>query len=230
MLDGLVIWVESVLLGLLAFIHGVIDATGYVGVALLMAIESANVPLPSEMILPYAGYMVQQGQLNFHGAALAGALGCVLGSIPSYWLGYYGGRPFLQKYGKWMLLTEHDLDTAERWTLRYGDAAFFLCRMLPVVRTFISLPAGILKARFWPFVWLTFIGSWVWSYALVWVGLTVGENLAEFKHLWHQFDAAIILLLMLLGGLYVWKHVRHFMANEKTHAPSGSAEDLTKPL
>ncbi|MEB3245531.1 MAG: DedA family protein [Vampirovibrionales bacterium] len=192
-----------------AFVQGTIDQFGYVGIALLMAIESANVPLPSELILPYAGLLVQQGKLNFHGAALAGAIGCVLGSLPSYWLGWVGGRAFLNQYGKFLLLTQHDLDVSEKWVAKYGDWAFFLCRMLPVVRTFISLPAGILKAHFWTFTLLTFIGSWVWSYALVYVGIKVGDNLETFKHYWHQFDAAIAIVLFILGGLYVYKHVKH---------------------
>ena len=203
-------FVEQILLWLVAFIHGVIDSTQYLGIVILMAIESANVPLPSEMILPYAGLMVQQGQLNFHLAALAGAVGCVVGSVPSYWLGYVGGRPFLAKYGKWLLLTEGDLDSAERWTTKYGDWAFFLCRMLPVVRTFISLPAGILKAKFWPFVIFTFLGSWIWSYPLVYVGMLLGENLEAFKHWWHKFDVAIAVVILGLGALYVYKHLKHF--------------------
>jgi membrane protein DedA with SNARE-associated domain len=200
---------NTILHALMAWIHGMIDAFGYAGVALMMAIESANIPLPSELILPYAGYMVQQGKLDFHGAALAGAIGCVLGSLPSYWLGQWGGRPFLLKYGKWFLVTEHDLDSAERWTQKYGDWAFFVCRMLPVVRTFISLPAGVLKARFWPFTFFTFLGSWVWSYGLVYVGVVLGDNLEAFRHIWHKFDAVILLTLAALGGLYVWKHVNH---------------------
>jgi membrane protein DedA with SNARE-associated domain len=196
------------------FIHHVIALLGYVGVALLMAIESANIPLPSEFILPYAGYLVQQGKMNFHLAALAGAVGCVLGSVPSYWLGKRGGRNFLLRHGKWLLLSEHDLLTAERWTRKYGDFAFFICRMLPVVRTFISLPAGILNANFWPFVIYTFIGSWVWSYGLVWVGIQFGENLEAFKEIWHKFDYAVLGLLFVLGVWYIWRHAKHIKADQ----------------
>jgi membrane protein DedA with SNARE-associated domain len=194
----------------MGIIHQCIDLIGYWGVALLMAIESANIPLPSEMILPYAGYLVQQGQMNIHLAALAGAIGCVLGSLPSYWLGYVGGRPWLQKYGKWLLLSEHDLEKAERWTAKFGDWTFFLCRMLPVVRTFISFPAGVFKAPLTPFLALTFVGSLVWSYALVWVGIKFGENLEAFKHIWHKFDAAIAVVLVVLGVWYVWSHTKQF--------------------
>ncbi|MBY0405838.1 MAG: DedA family protein, partial [Cyanobacteria bacterium] len=136
-------FLNQILMWVVEWVHGTINSFGYFGIILMMAIESANVPLPSELILPYAGYMVQQNQLEFHLAALSGAIGCVVGSLPSYWLGYVGGKPFLSKYGKWLLLTEHDLESAEKWTNKYGDWAFFICRMLPVVRTFISLPAGI---------------------------------------------------------------------------------------
>jgi membrane protein DedA with SNARE-associated domain len=200
--------IEAILAWLLWLVHGTINATGYWGVGLLMAIESANIPLPSELILPYAGFLVQQGKMNLHLAALAGALGCVAGSLPSYALGYWGGRPFLQRFGRWLLLSEDDLAAAERWSQRFGDVAFFICRMLPVVRTFISFPAGVLKARFWPFVWLTFLGSWVWSYGLVYVGIVFGDNLAAFKHYWHQFDAVILLTLTVLGVLYLVKHLK----------------------
>ncbi len=209
-LDWLVHSVEWILGTLMGIIHQCIDLIGYWGVALLMAIESANIPLPSEMILPYAGYLVQQGQMNIHLAALAGAIGCVLGSLPSYWLGYVGGRPWLQKYGKWLLLSEHDLEKAERWTAKFGDWTFFLCRMLPVVRTFISFPAGVFKAPLTPFLALTFVGSLVWSYALVWVGIKFGENLEAFKHIWHKFDAAIAVVLVVLGVWYVWSHTKQF--------------------
>jgi membrane protein DedA with SNARE-associated domain len=183
-----------------------------VGVALLMAIESANVPLPSEAILPFAGYLVSQGKLNFHGAALAGAIGCVLGSLPSYLLGLYGGRPVLEKYGKWVLLSHHDLEVAERWVARWGDAVFVVGRMLPVVRTFISFPAGVLKLNLPRFIFFTFLGSWIWSYLLVYVGIVFGNNLEAFKTVWHKFDLAIVVLGVAAVGWYVWRHLKHARA------------------
>lgn len=201
--------VNAVIGWLLAFVHGTVDLLGYTGIVLMMAVESFNIPLPSELVMPYAGYYVQQGEMSLHLAAWAGALGCVVGSVPSYWLGLYGGRPFLEKHGRWLLLTPGDLDVAERWVQRYGDWAFFICRMLPVVRTFISLPAGVLKARFWPFVFFTFVGSLVWCYALVWVGVVFGNNMALFLHYWHKFDAAIALAIVAMGAWYLWHHVGH---------------------
>ncbi|MCA9842126.1 MAG: DedA family protein [Cyanobacteria bacterium HKST-UBA03] len=186
--------------------------TGYAGVVLLMAIESCNIPLPSEIILPFAGILVADGKLNYHGAAFAGALGCVVGSLPSYWLGLVGGRPFLEKHGKWLLLTHRDLQTAESWVDKYGDWAFFLCRMLPIVRTFISLPAGILKAHFWPFVLYTFFGSLIWSYGLVYVGVVFGRHREVFRHYWHQFDFIIVTVMAVGLCWYVYKHMKHMKA------------------
>lgn len=203
-------WLDPILAWISNYVEAFMAWTGYLGVVILMAIESCNIPLPSEIVLPFAGIMVQKGVLNFHGAAFAGAVGCVVGSLPSYWLGYVGGRPFLEKHGRWLLLTQHDLDVAERWVDKYGDWAFFLCRMLPVVRTFISLPAGILKAHLVPFIGYTFLGSLIWSYGLVYVGVVFGENRELFKHYWHQFDVLIVGGCVVLLGWYVYSHVQHF--------------------
>ena len=218
-------FLHGILEVVMGFIHNTISSLQYFGIVILMGIESANIPLPSEFIMPYAGLLAQQGKLNFHLAALAGALGCVAGSIPSYWLGYYGGRPFLLKYGKFLLLSTHDLDTAEKWVEKYGDWSFFICRMLPVVRTFISTPAGVLKARFWPFVILTFLGSWIWCYGLTYVGMVLGENLEAFKDVWHKFDAVILLVLVVLGVWYIWRHFKHIQADQKELAQSPSQDE-----
>ena len=202
-------FINTILTALIGFIEHVISTMGIWGISLLMAIESCNIPLPSEAILPFAGVMVNKGIMNFHAAAIAGAFGCVLGSVPSYYLGYFGGRKFIEKYGKYFLISHKDLDDADKWVEKYGDWAFFLCRMLPVVRTFISLPAGILRAKKRVFFTLTFLGSLIWSYVLVYVGVKMGENLEALKHIWHKFDAIIILAVGLLGVLYVYKHVKH---------------------
>lgn len=200
---------DSILAGLINWIEGVISAMGPAGIALLMAIESCNIPLPSEAVLPFAGYLVSKGEMGFHAAAFAGAVGCVLGSIPSYYLGYFGGRKFFENYGKYLLVSKKDLDDADKWVEKYGDWAFFLCRMLPVIRTFISLPAGILKAKKRTFFTLTFLGSLIWSYILVYVGVKLGEHLDKLKAIWHKFDIVIILTVLILGGLYVYKHLKH---------------------
>ena len=185
-----------------------VAAWGYAGVVVMMAIESANIPLPSEAIMPTAGILVQQSKLNFHLAALAGAIGCLIGSIPSYFLGLYGGRPFLEKYGRLLLLKQRDLDLADKWVDRYGDITFFICRMLPVVRTFISFPAGVLRAHFGMFCLFTFIGSLIWCYFLTWVGIKFGENMEVFVSLWHRFDLAIVLLVVAGGAYYLYHHLK----------------------
>ena len=199
--------IESILAILVGFIEKFISTFGVFGISILMAIESCNIPLPSEAILPFAGYLVTIGKIpNIHVAAFFGAIGCVLGSIPSYYLGYFGGRPFFEKYGKYILVSKKDLDDADKWVDKYGDWSFFLCRMLPVIRTFISLPAGILKARKRTFFTLTFLGSLIWSYVLVYVGIKMGENFKMLKTIWHKFDAAIIAVCFILGALYIYKH------------------------
>ncbi len=201
--------IDSLLIMLSSAIEHVITVLGPWGVSLLMAIESCNIPLPSEAIMPFAGILVTKGLMNFHIAAIFGAIGCVLGSIPSYYLGYFGGRPFIEKYGKYFLVSKKDLEDADKWVDKYGDWAFFLCRMLPVVRTFISLPAGILRARKRTFFTLTFLGSLIWCYVLVYVGVKMGENMEALKHIWHKFDAVIIIVCFILGCLYIYKHFKH---------------------
>jgi membrane protein DedA with SNARE-associated domain len=182
---------------------------GYAGVVMMMAIESANVPLPSEAIMPTAGLLVQEGKMNIHLAALAGAVGCLLGSIPSYFLGLWGGRPFLKKYGRYLLLREKDMDLADAWVDKFGDIVFFLCRMLPIVRTFISFPAGVLKAHFGMFCLFTFVGSLAWCYFLTWVGIQFGQNMEMFTSLWHKFDVAIALVVVAGFGYYLYRHLKH---------------------
>ncbi len=201
--------IENIILAVVNWIQAVINHLGVFGVALLMAIESCNIPLPSEAILPFAGYLVTKGVFSIHAAAFFGALGCVLGSIPSYYIGYYKGREFIEKYGKYFLVSKKDLQIADKWVDRYGDWAFFICRMLPVIRTFISLPAGILKAKKRFFFTFTFLGSLIWSYLLVFVGVKLGENTQTLKHLWHKFDALIIIVCFVLGIIYIYHHIKN---------------------
>ena len=202
MIDSLLLWLSETM-------EHIITVLGPWGVSLLMAIESCNIPLPSEAVLPFAGILVNKGIMNFHIAAIFGAIGCVLGSIPSYYLGYFGGRPFVEKYGKYFLISQKDLEDADKWVDKYGDWAFFICRMLPVIRTFISFPAGILRARKRVFFTLTFLGSLLWCYVLVFVGVKMGENMEALKSIWHKFDAVIILACLILGGIYVYKHIKN---------------------
>lgn len=201
--------IDTLLVPVGIWIEKTISNLGPVGIALLMAIESCNVPLPSEAILPFAGYLVSKGVMTIHIAAFAGAIGCVIGSVPSYFIGYFGGRPFVEKHGKWFLISKKDLEDADKWSQKWGEAAFFFCRMLPVVRTFISLPAGILKVNLPKFLGLTFVGSLIWSYCLVFVGIKLGEHREALKIIWHKFDATIVLAFGILFVLYLIHHFKN---------------------
>lgn len=201
--------INSVLLTIGIWIEETISDLGPIGIALLMAIESCNIPLPSEAILPFAGYLVSKGVMSIHTASFAGAIGCVIGSIPSYYLGYYGGRSFIQKYGKWFLISKKDLEMADKWSEKWGDAAFFICRMLPVIRTFISLPAGILRANLPKFLFFTFLGSLIWSYFLVFVGIKLGEHREVFAQIWHKFDIFIVAICAILFIVYITHHIKN---------------------
>ena len=201
--------INTIISSVVLWIQDVITHFGAWGVAILMAIESCNIPLPSEAILPFAGYLVTKGVFSIHTAAIFGAIGCVLGSIPSYYLGYFGGRKFIEKYGKYFLISAHDLQVAYKWVEEYGDWSFLTCRMLPVVRTFMSLPAGILRDKKRFFFTFTFLGSLVWSYVLVYVGVKLGENIDTLKHIWHKFDAVIILICFVLGIIYIYHHIKN---------------------
>ncbi len=179
-----------------------IASLGYWGIALGMAIESANVPLPSEVILPFGGYLVSTGRLDFFWAAMAGTLGGLGGSIVSYYIGYRGGRPFLLKYGPYIGFSQKHFNQAEGWFLRYGEATVFFTRLMPVVRTFISLPAGISGMNFFKFVFYSFIGSLPWCFFLTYLGVKMGENWMALKPWFHRFDFLIVAVI--IGGLLWW--------------------------
>ena len=185
-----------------------IDGAGYPAVLILMALESANIPIPSEIILPFAGFLVSRGDLNFHLVAIIGALGCVLGSVPSYLLGRSLGRTYLDRYGYRLMISQKQLVLVDGWMQKYGNATAFFSRLLPVVRTFISLPMGVAKAPFIPFVLLTFLGSWIWSYILTYIGVTLGKNWETLGPIWHRFDAVIIILILFVVGGSIWHHLR----------------------
>jgi membrane protein DedA with SNARE-associated domain len=200
---------EKILAALASFIIAVISASGYAGIALLMAIESACIPLPSEIIMPFSGYLVHTGQLQLFWVATAGALGCNLGSIVAYWIGAIGGRPFIRKYGRFVLLNQHDLDRAEHFFQRFGGITVFIGRLLPVVRTFIALPAGIARMPQLRFHIYTFIGSWPWCYVLAYVGVKLGrawDSDPRFKALFHRFHVAVEIVLVIGIAWFVWTH------------------------
>jgi membrane protein DedA with SNARE-associated domain len=209
---------ETMVAFLAHFIIATISATGYAGVALLMAIESACIPLPSEIIMPFAGYLVHTGQLKLLGVAIAGAIGCNLGSVVAYWIGALGGRPFITKYGRFVLLNLHDLDRAEHFFNKYGGITVFIGRLLPIVRTFIALPAGIAKMPQLRFHIYTFVGSLPWCYALAYVGARLGnawETDPRFKATYHHYHLVMEALILIGLVWFVWTHWKNRVRPEE---------------
>lgn len=190
------------------FIIAVISQTGYLGIVLLMAIESACIPLPSEIIMPFSGYLVTQGRFNLWWVGVAGALGCNVGSIVAYAVGSYGGRPWLERYGRYLLISRRDLEWADRWFARYGEATVFFARLLPVIRTFIALPAGIARMDFWRFNLYTFAGSLPWCLGLAWVGMELGERWESIRGYFHRFDTLIGVVVVAAVVWFVWSRLK----------------------
>jgi len=203
---------DRIITVLAGFIIATIAATGLFGVALMMAIESACIPLPSEIIMPFAGYLASTGQFSLWAAATAGAIGCNIGSAVAYAVGRHGGRRFVERWGGYFLVTHRDLESADRFFARFGSAAVFIARLLPVVRTFIALPAGISGMPQVKFHIYTFLGSWPWCFALAYAGYHLGkawEANPELRAFMHRFDALIIALILVGLVWYVWRHWRH---------------------
>jgi membrane protein DedA with SNARE-associated domain len=209
--------IEKIIAALAGFIIAVISKSGYLGMMFLMAIESACIPLPSEIIMPFSGFLVYSGQsdplihlpFNLFLVATAGAIGCNLGSVVAYEIGSYGGRPLIERYGSYVFLGRHELDLAERFFKRFGAVAVLIGRLLPVIRTFIALPAGVAKMPRLRFHVFTFIGSWPWCFALAWIGMKLGERWDKdprLKQWFHRLDAVIILLLLAGITWFVWSH------------------------
>lgn len=185
-----------------------ISHTGYAGVLVLMAIESACIPLPSEIILPFSGFLVSTGRFQLWWVAIAGALGCNLGSMVAYAVGYYGGRPLAVRYGRWLLIAPGDLERAEKWFRRRGDLAVFVSRMLPVVRTYIALPAGVARMPLLRFHVYTFLGSLPWCLLLAYIGARLGANWETLGPVFHRFDLVWAPLLLALVVLGIWHHAK----------------------
>uniref|UniRef100_E6QI24 DedA n=1 Tax=mine drainage metagenome TaxID=410659 RepID=E6QI24_9ZZZZ len=209
---------EHLLASLVRFVIATISATGYWGVALLMAIESACIPLPSEVIMPFAGYLVSTARFGGGNAwlglvlvATAGAIGCNLGSVVAYWIGAVGGRPLVERYGRVVLLSHHDLDRMTQFFEKYGSITVLLGRLLPVVRTFIAFPAGIARMSQARFHAYTFLGSWPWCFALAYVGKRLGDRWNSdpaFQEWFHRFHLAVELALLAAIVWFVWTHWR----------------------
>ena len=198
------------------FVVGTISATGYIGLFFLMFVESCGILMPSEVIMPFSGFLVADGSMNFWLVTLFGALGNLGGSLLAYWIGFRGGRPLIEKYGKYVLISKHDLDLADGWFQKYGELTTFVGRLLPIVRTFISFPAGIAKMDLWRFSIYTFLGALPWSGALAFAGVRMGENWERIRETLHNFDLAIGLLIVVFLVWYVARHIRHMRADRRT--------------
>ena len=189
------------------FIISVIQTTGYVGIFFLMTLESALIPIPSEITMPFSGFLVAQGKFNFLLVVLAGAVGNVVGSVLAYWLGFWGQeavvRKLIRRFGRYILVTEEEYDKAENWFRKYGDPISFLSRLLPAVRTFISLPLGVAKVNLGRFILYTFTGSLLWSALLTYIGVVMGGNWITLEHYFRRFEIFIALLGVLIVAFYV---------------------------
>jgi len=208
----------KILLGLTTFTLHAVGAGGYLGVLLLMAIGCACVPIPSELVMLSSGSLAVEGRFNLWLAALVGTVGCLLGSILAYWVGYYGGRPLVQRYRKYLLISAHDLARADGWFERYGDATVFFSRNLPVIRAFISVPAGVARMPFLRFCVYTFLGSIPWCLGLAYLGYHTGRRWDAVEGVLHDFSVLILALLVLGVVWWVRRHVKHLREEAGTGA------------
>ncbi len=206
--------------------HGLTDTLlnlfttfGYAGIILAMAIESCCIPLPSELIMPLAGFLAYQNRLSLVGAAVAGAVGCVVGSAVAYWIGAKGGRPLLLRYGRYVLVSPHDAERADAFFARRGDATVFFTRLMPIVRTFISLPAGIARMDFKKFIVYTFLGSLPWCFVLALAGYNLGKQWQDVGSTLHKYDIVVAVGILALLALFIYFHVRR--SRSAVEAPSG---------
>jgi len=200
--------VDKLLSGVSAVIIAAIASLGYGSVVLLMAIESACIPLPSEVIMPFAGYLVSTGRFGLQAVAIAGAVGCLLGSYVAYFVGATGGRQALERYGRYVLISTHELEIADRFFDRWGSPTVFAARLLPVVRTFIAFPAGVVRMGLWRFSIYTLLGSYPWCLALAYAGMKLGQHWRDLAPYFHRFDNLIGVLLVLALAVFVYAKLR----------------------
>ncbi|HXQ52352.1 MAG TPA: DedA family protein [Stellaceae bacterium] len=203
---------DRIIAPLAAFVIATISSAGYTGIVMLMAIESACIPLPSEIIMPFSGYLVSTGRFDLILVATAGAVGCNLGSTVAYAIGSYGGRPLVERWGSWVLIGRRELAVTDRFFARFGGMAVLIGRLLPVIRTFIALPAGIARMPQVRFQVYTFIGSWPWCFGLAYVGVKLGDRWnadPRFKEVMHRFDAVIVAAILVALAWFVWAHLKH---------------------
>jgi len=202
--------IEKLIAFLSELIKNIISAGGYKGIAALLALNSSGIPIPSEVILPFSGYLVHEGRFNLVLVAVMGAIGCNIGSAVAYWIGAKGGRPLVERYGKWVLMSHHDLDRMTGFFDRYGSITILIGRMLPIVQTYVAFPAGIARMSRLRFHIYTTIGSLIWYFCLAWAGMKLGAawDTDPRMHEWfHRFH--LIVVAGLAAGIvwFVWSHV-----------------------
>jgi len=200
----------STIIDILAqFVINTIDLLGYSGIFLLMALESCGIPMPSEVIMPFSGFLVSDGKLSFWVVVIMGTIGNLGGSLLAYWLGLKGGRPLIEKYGRYILISKHDLDMAHRWFTNYGELTVFFGRLLPVIRTYISFPAGIAQMNIKKFSIYTTLGALPWCILFAWLGIKMGNNWELVRAKLHDFDMTIAVLVVIAVALYIRRHLKH---------------------
>jgi len=193
----------------------IISSLGYLGVFLAMTLESACIPIPSEVIMPFAGFVVSEGKMSLWGITIVGALGNLVGSLIAYYVGLKGGRPLLEKYGKYVLISHNELDRADKWFEKYGHEAVFIARFLPGVRTFISLPAGIAEMDIKKFVIYTLAGSLPWAFALGYLGVVLGPHWDSLKSYFHILDVIVVIgvIVGIIYLIYEYRKRKRFVSN-----------------
>jgi membrane protein DedA with SNARE-associated domain len=208
MLAGIMLWMGSTT-------TSVIDKLGYFGIFILMVLESMVFPLPSELVMPFAGYLASQGRFTFQFVMVASVCGSIVGSFISYVIGAYGGRELILKHGKYILVTHHDLHMTESWFKKRGEITIFLARFVPVVRHLISIPAGIAKMNLWKFFIYTAVGAGLWNGFLAWLGYTFGEHWDLVRKYTEPFS--IVIALMIVGAVvwYIWRHIKRMKTTSK---------------
>ena len=201
--------IGSILGAVTNFIIHTISTLGYPGVALLMAIQTLAIPMPSEVIIPFAGFLVLNGKFTLLGISLAGGLGSAIGASLAYLIGYKGGQFLVEKYGRMILISSKDFELTKRFFSKFGAVSAFLGQLLPVVRSFIGFPAGLARMNYLKFVSYTFIGSFIWSFVLAFFGMKLGEHWNTLRDKFHGFDTAIIILIALGVAWWIYRHIKN---------------------
>ncbi len=201
--------IGNILESLMFFVINTIRALSYFGVFILTMAESACIPIPSEVIMPFSGFLVASGYFNFILVIIVATLGELTGGTIAYYIGKTGGRSLVERYGKYILISHHDLNTADRWFSRYGDKVVFFGRLLPIIRTYISFPAGVSKMKYSRFALFTVLGTLPWVIVLTYLGVKLGANWEIIRVYFHKFDILILALIIIAVVWYVWRHIKN---------------------